>query len=120
MARLHFSFIFLTIISFALCIYTFSINSSGLFGKLLLSKPLKALGQRSYSIYMLQMIIVGVFTNIFEYLLKFNLNSALGYRSIVINILIIMVTIGLSKYTYSYIEVFFINKSRLIANKYMN
>lgn len=100
------------IIAFVLCIYIFSAANSGLFGKMLLSRPLQVVGQRSYSIYMAHPLIVVTIGDIFQYILKYKMDSPWGAQSFVMNLFIVAATIGISKYTYSYIEVFFRNKSR--------
>jgi len=108
-----FIFIMTTMISFAFVILSFSINEgNGYIGKLIQLKYFRNIGTWSYSIYMVHALIVAMTSNIFEFILKYDLHKGLGVLSIIINICIILITIYISKYTYKYIEDRYRNKTR--------
>lgn len=104
--------------AFTFAIYLFSQEQSGWVGKLLLTDPFRKVGLWSYSIYMVNQIIVSGFSNVCQYILKWDLKGTLGYQSIVINLIIVLTVIILSKYSYQHIEQVFRRKSRLWAEKY--
>ena len=106
------------IASFSLSIYIFSQEQSGFVGKLLLTNAFRKVGLWSYSIYMLHEIVVSVFSNVFQYLLKWDLKSPLGYRALVVNLLLVFTIIILSKYSFQYIELVFRRRSRQLAERY--
>jgi peptidoglycan/LPS O-acetylase OafA/YrhL len=94
----------IAIASFIFVLAVFSTANSGYFGKILETKIMRAIGVWSFSIYMIHSIILAGISNVFEYLLKFDLNSSLGFVSIVINILIVSIIIIISRFTYIHIE----------------
>lgn len=118
LAEIHFLMFIPVIILFSLSILVFSQNKSGVIGKVLLTPPLKNLGTWSYSIYMIHFIVLAGISNTFQYILKWDIESSLGYYSIVINCSALMVIIAISKYSYSLIESPLRERSRLIARKY--
>lgn len=111
-------FIVAVIMSFVLAIYIFSQEQSGFIGKLLLTNPFRKVGLWSYSVYMLHEIVVSVFSNVFQYILKWDLKSPLGYQSLLVNIVMVSTIILLSKYSFQFIELVFRRKSRLLAEKF--
>ncbi len=66
---------------------------------------------------MVHAIVLAGFSNIFEYILKFNINTSLGFLSIVLNISMFAITIFISKYTYINIEKRFRDVVKLRVNK---
>lgn len=117
-AALHpLGFLFV-ILSFAICIYVFSLEASGIVGSLLMKTPFRKIGLWSYSIYLVHAIILAGVSNVFQHIFKYNLDSALGFTAVLINLSVLLVTIGISKYTYTYIEKRFRDKSRAMSKKY--
>ena len=94
----------LTLFSFTFVLLTFSAKNTGLLGGLLETKFMRNLGLWSYSIYMLHAIIIAIIYNIFKFILKFDLETSLGFLAITVNITIVLITIVISKYSYIYIE----------------
>lgn len=99
--------LFLTIISFALTILVFSSNKNGVIGKFLELKLMREIGVRSYSIYMLLGLFWAVIMNIFMHILYIKPETTFGFTSIIINVIVILSIIAISKYSYIYIEKYF-------------
>jgi peptidoglycan/LPS O-acetylase OafA/YrhL len=93
-------------------------KESGYIGKILLTKPFRKIGLWSYSIYMLHALILTGVSRIFEFILEWDIDSSLGYKSLLVNTALILVIVFLSKFSFNYIEVVFRNKSRQISKKY--
>lgn len=117
-ANLNPLFIAAAIATFAFSIHVFSRTESGFFGRALLTPFFRKVGAWSYSIYMLQQLIVNIFLNLFNYIFHWKIHEALGYRSIAVNIAIVLTTVFFAKLSFKFIEVPFRNKSRLLAEKY--
>ena len=94
----------LVIIAFFIAVIVFVSEENGYIGTLLESSWMRSLGVWSYSIYMVHGIILAGISNIFEYILKINLDVGFGFLAIIYNIFILGVIVFLSKYTYVYIE----------------
>jgi len=108
-----FFFAMLSIMSFALVIFTFSItNNNGFIGRFLQINFIRNIGTWSYSIYMTHALIVSLTSKMFEFVLKCDLDQGMGSLSLVLNTLMILLTIFISKYTYIFIEDRFRNKTR--------
>ena len=110
--------ILLTIASFLFVLVVFSSSKSGCIGKLLETKIMRSVGVWSYSIYMVHAIVLSSVSNVFEYIIKFDIGSALGFTSIVINVFLLTITIIISRYTYMHIEKRFRDQVKLKVNKY--
>jgi peptidoglycan/LPS O-acetylase OafA/YrhL len=110
-------FLFLVPISFGLTIATFSSHSSGYFGSFLEKKIPRQIGMQSYSIYMVMSIIVSVLSNFLTHVMKINLKQEFGYTSVLLNFLIIIIILFVSKYTYELIETKFRDLSKLYVKK---
>lgn len=99
--------LFLTIISFSLLILIYTSDKNGVLGKFLESSIMREIGVRSYSIYMLLGLFWAVIMNIFMHVLYINPETTFGFTSIIINAVVILSIILISKYTYIYIEKYF-------------
>ncbi len=102
----HYGVIFqiLSIVSFFFLLVVFSNSKNGVLGRVLHNNTIRKVGVWSYSIYMIHSIVinvVGAFTN---QIIKVNPLSIHGFETIAINILILLITITLSRFTYIYIE----------------
>lgn len=112
----------ITIISFGLTIYLFSIQSSGVLSKALSVKPMIYLGTLSYSIYMIHAIIFALAGHIYKYILKLptfisddgNVILNVWYADI-INVVLLIIVIFISHFTFKYIESPFRDRFRKIA-----
>jgi peptidoglycan/LPS O-acetylase OafA/YrhL len=107
------------IASFLFAVAVFSSFNNGFLGELLESKVMRSIGLWSYSIYMTHLIILAGISNIFEYVLEFDLDSSLGVLSILINLSILTITIIVSRFTYTHIEKRFRDLVKLKVNKYI-
>jgi peptidoglycan/LPS O-acetylase OafA/YrhL len=96
-----------SIISLSLVVLIFSSTENGIIGNILNMNILRKIGAWSYSIYMLHWFIFGGITNLIEDLLKYDLNEPLGIYSVIANILLLFITIYISRFTYKYIETVF-------------
>jgi len=96
--------IIVAIFSFMFVLLVFSTEKNGFLGKLLENKRVRAIGIWSYSIYMIHSLVLNVISNIFKYIFKYDLNSALGFESLIINASMLTITIIISRYTYIHIE----------------
>jgi len=103
-ANLNYLTILLVMLNFLFILFVFSRKESGLLGDLIQIKPFLNIGIWSYSIYMVHGLIVAGTSNLFEFILKYDLHAGLGFTAMFINIFIIIITIFISKYTYTYIE----------------
>lgn len=92
------------IISFACALVVFSNSENGLLGQILETRLMRLLGVWSYSIYMLHALIWAGAANIFQHLLKIDLDAPQGMLAIIMNTLLLVVIILLSRYSYGYIE----------------
>ncbi len=111
--------LFIPIIAFfAVSILVFSQRESGIWGRILLTPLFKSIGKWSYSIYMIHALVLAGVSNIFEYLLKWDIQSSLGFYSLIINFLSLLVIIVLSKYSYSLVEKPFRDKSKILVRRY--
>jgi peptidoglycan/LPS O-acetylase OafA/YrhL len=106
------------IIVFSFSIYLFSQEQNGFFGRLLLTGIFRKVGLWSYSIYMVHLLVIAGASNVFEYILHWNLNSSLGSVSFAINLCLLITVVLISKCTYSLIELPFRERSRKLTNKY--
>jgi peptidoglycan/LPS O-acetylase OafA/YrhL len=115
---LHLLYFIPVIAIFAFAIYVFSHEESGFLGRLLLLTPFRKIGLWSYSIYMLHAIVLeGVFI-LFQSILKWDVDSISGFNSLIINSLILIMVIFISRYFYVYVESLFRSRSRKLAEKY--
>lgn len=94
----------LTIISFALVLVVFANNTNGVLGRLLETPLMRHMGIWSYSIYMLHALVWAGVSNIFEHILKINLDEPQGWLSVAVNIPLLIVIIVMSRYSYIHIE----------------
>jgi peptidoglycan/LPS O-acetylase OafA/YrhL len=108
------------IIIFSVSIIVFSQSESGIFGMALLSRHIRLLGTWSYSIYMTHAIFVAVIANFLEYVLKWDINTPLNIYSVILNVATLSVVIIISKYSYTFIEKPFRDKSRILAMRQQN
>lgn len=118
LANIHFLFFIPVIFTFTFLIYVFSHAESGIWGRVLLTNPLRKIGLWSFSIYMVHALVLAVADNIFEHIVRWELDSALGLYALVINTFMLAVVIIISKYSYLMIEKVFRDKSRVLADKY--
>lgn len=117
-ANLHLFYFVPVVAMFSFTVYIFSQSGSGPIGKLLLTAPFRKVGLWSYSIYMIHALIVAGVSNLFEFILHWDIEARLGISSLVINLFILVIVIIISKYSYSIIETTFREKSRVVAKKY--
>ena len=101
-----------TIVLFALIVYLFSIENIGYISKLLMTAPFQHLGKISYSIYMTHAIIVLVAYKVLVYLFHLQPGNVIDLPkgvvseySLLVNVFLIFIVIGLSTLTYKYIEI---------------
>jgi peptidoglycan/LPS O-acetylase OafA/YrhL len=99
--RLFFVF---PILAFALTVLVFSSGTDGVFGRLLNVTALRRVGLWSYSVYMVHRLICGVMGNVGKYVWGFDATAAIGLVAIPLNILVLLMTITVSRFTYKYIE----------------
>ncbi|MFT7005543.1 MAG: peptidoglycan/LPS O-acetylase OafA/YrhL [Colwellia sp.] len=97
-------FFIFPIMSFMLIIWVFSNDNNGQLGQLFNSLALRKIGQWSYSIYLLHWLICNVSGRFFEGVLGLDADASLGGYSLLINALLLLITIVLSKFSYQYIE----------------
>jgi len=114
----HYLYLYCCLIAFACSILIFSNSQSGLLGHFLTLKLSRNIGKWSYSIYLLHAIVLGGISNVLEYVFNISPNEPQGILSLVINTLVLLVTITLSKYSYKYIEKIYKDKVKLKLNKY--
>ncbi len=105
----------LIIISLGFLILIYSEKNSGCLGKILSLKILKTIGLYSFSIYMMHTFVISLFTLFTKYILNKNSTEFSGIQSAVLNLLIITITIVVSKYTYYHIE----NRFRIKSKKHI-
>lgn len=118
-------FHYLTIIVFSISVYFFSVfDDRGWISIFFKQKLFLYLGKISYSIYLVHAIIVTVFYNLFVVVFKYEKNVVNGIPSGIIheyaffiNILILLIVIFLSNYTYKYIE---LNFQKKIKRRFIN
>lgn len=93
-----------SIVGFALAVLVMSDQKDGPIGRLLLSAPLRKLGLWSYSIYMVNGIIMGGSINVLQHLLHLDTSHGLGWLAIAINTAILAVVVALAHPCYLWIE----------------
>jgi len=104
-----------SILSFGVIILLFAVQEQGIVSDLLKSKFMLMLGTFSYSIYMVHAIVFSVAGNLYQYILKMpikiiegpNLEPVKYYETAyadLINLFCVAVIIGISYFTYNYVE----------------
>lgn len=100
------------IILFGGIVYLFAVEKIGYISRVLNIWVFQYLGKISYSIYMTHAIIITGMYNVLMYVLKLKTGNVIGVSSGVIfqyafylDILLVVVTIGISTLTYKYIEI---------------
>ncbi|MGP4843927.1 acyltransferase family protein [Marinobacter sp. 1Y8] len=94
----------LSLVSFACVLVVFSFSTNGILGRLLETSALRHLGIWSYSVYLVHGLVLAGLHNVFEYVLKVDIDAAMGVKSLFINGLALAITIVVSRYTYTHIE----------------
>lgn len=107
---------FEVVFAFVACVYIFSRDETGVIGRLLQSKPLRAIGLWSYSIYMTHYFIQSVSYVFAKRLFKVEPGEISGFISVIDNIVILVVTIIISRFTYVHIEDRFRRKVKALVN----
>lgn len=108
----------LTILSFASLLLVYAHPKSGLLGRLLLLSPVLNLGKWSYSIYMTHILIVFVMVQLTTVLLRTHYSEIHGGLALLLNSLIFIITLTISRLTFTHIEDRFRNMvSRKLKHK---
>jgi len=102
---------YMTLFSFAAIIYLFALEKNGLISRILLLNPFQHLGKISYSIYMTHALIVIAGYKIAVSLFRLDHGMIAGIPkgivweySTMVNILLVLVVLLISTWTYSHIE----------------
>ena len=103
----------MAILTFAFALLIFSNENSGLIGKVMKGKILTTLGKWSYSIYLTHVIIITIVELIYIEAFKIYPSSIQGTHSLVINVLIVSLTVLISKFSFQFIE----DKYRTLSKK---
>jgi peptidoglycan/LPS O-acetylase OafA/YrhL len=119
-------FIFTLLFIFSVTILVLAIQHKGLISKILLTKPLLFLGKISYSIYLTHALVLLVFTKIStHYLHLANIYNQELERNFIffkyanmLNLLILIIIIFVSKFTYKYIELPYRDRFIKLAKNY--
>lgn len=109
-------YLVLTLVSFCVLLMVFASHSHGVVGRLLDTTPLRSIGLWSYSIYLTHNIILSFFSNLWEVVFK-TLPRNLGIWAILINIVLLLLTILISRFTYIYIEKYFRDKTKRLVSR---
>lgn len=104
-------------IAFAFMVCVFSQEGNGFLGKILNQKKLIDIGVYSYSIYLLHIFVILFFENIFISVFHVLPESIKGFYSLILNTLICIITIIISKYSYKFVEGYFRKQSKKIVTR---
>ena len=108
----------MTIISFFTLLYVYSNEQSGYLGGLLKTAPMRAVGLWSYSIYLLHFFLLSISYVFMKVIFKVSQDQIVGINAVVMNIVILLITILISRFTYIHIEARMRQKVKLfIAHK---
>lgn len=107
----------LSLMSFACVLVVFSFSTNGILGRLLETPALRHLGIWSYSVYLVHGLVLAGFHNVFEYVLKVDIDAAMGVQSLFINALVLGITVTVSRYTYIHIEKRFRDKVKVWVSR---
>ena len=98
--------------SFALCIRTFAQPRDGLLGRALRTRVPLRLGELSYSIYLVHVIVLGALTNVIEYGLGIDPTEGQGMLAPLVNAAMLAIVVWLSILTHRWIEMPFMRAAR--------
>lgn len=94
----------LAIVGFASLIYVFSFEKHGVLGRLFMTRPLQLIGEWSYSIYMVHMLIWTLVNVLTLKILKMNVDEIHGVMAVGINVGVLFTSIVCSMVTYHFVE----------------
>lgn len=103
-ARLGWIYQALALVSFLVAISVYSRPDNGILGQLLHHPVMRYLGVWSYSIYMTHIFILSIAFVFAEYVLHIDLVKIHGPASLIVNFLLLVITILVSRFTYIYVE----------------
>jgi peptidoglycan/LPS O-acetylase OafA/YrhL len=108
--------------NYQLCLgsFYFCREKNGILGQILEFKILRKIGVWSYSIYLTHWIIFKIMEDFFRYILEVNPKSPMGFYAIIINVIGLMITIYVSRYSYIYIEKKYRDRVKLQISRYKN
>lgn len=93
-----------TLLTFPLLVLAFSSQRRSTLGRTLETRPLMAIGQWSYSIYMTHALLVFLLSNAVGFGLKLNLDEGIGWLSPAANVIYLALVLLTSFVTYTYVE----------------
>ncbi|MFL1405137.1 acyltransferase family protein [Marinobacter sp. M1N3S26] len=96
--------IMVAILSFALAVFVFATRNGGAVSRLLDIDLVRKIGVWSFSIYMTHRLIQFGASNVFEFILEIDPSEPMGWPSVPLNLLLLVVVIGFSRYTYEWVE----------------
>lgn len=96
--------IILAILSFALAVFVFATRGGGVISRALDVNLVRKIGVWSFSIYMTHRLIQFGVSNVFEFVLQIDPKVPMGWPSLPLNLIMLVVIIWFSRYTYEWIE----------------
>lgn len=90
--------------SFGLLILVFSARGGGYLARLLDTPLLRRIGLWSFSIYMIHRLLQFGVSNVFEFVLGIDPKAPMGWLSVLLNLVMLVLVIWLSKYSYEWVE----------------
>ncbi|HEY7774281.1 MAG TPA: acyltransferase [Marinagarivorans sp.] len=103
-AHLGWFFELSAIASFGLSVYVFSASKSGPVGSIFLTKPLQYLGEWSYSIYMIHLLVWTVVTAGLLTVMQLSVDEITGLFALAVALGVFAVSVVASVITYRYVE----------------
>ena len=91
-------------LAFAAVVFVAACERPGPVGKMLLWTPIRRLGLWSYSIYMVNGIVMGGSINVVQHLLHVDTSHGLGWKAVALNTGILAVVVVLARPCYTWIE----------------
>lgn len=104
LAQQHFFWVMLAIASFAAAIVVFASEQDGMIGRFFMWRPIQLLGEWSYSIYMVHMLVWTVASALLSKVIGQEFSSISGLNAIAINGAVFIATLSASIITYKYVE----------------
>ena len=110
------SYQFLSLASLFIALLVYSNHENGFLGWILQSTPMRAIGIWSYSIYMIHSFVISVASSFLRYVAKIDLTTISEQNIVIINIIILVIVVSISRFSYIYIE----DKYRKLAKSIIN
>lgn len=99
-----YGYIALAIGSFAAAVFVFAARGGGAVSRLLDIDLVRRIGVWSFSIYMTHRLIQFGVSNVFEFVLGIDPQLPMGWPSVPLNLAMLVVIIGFSRFTYEWVE----------------